>query len=314
MQNQHQHHDELDYLYQADHRAGVKAEHQLYQAYDVEEDAKRTNVHYEKHPNFFYGFTGGTWQVYSCNMWPEGIAVDDDTAAQEAKLDKMAELMELQPGMRILDVGCGWGGPLTYLCKKYGVSGIGLTLSPIQKAAADSRIAAHGVNAEILVCHWKDFKPSQLFDAIYTDEVIVHFHDLLDFFKKAHAMLRSGGMMVNKEVHFNRKADLQNLTRGDAFVNQIYGFTGNYHTLYEELEMLDQANFYMYHHFQLSRDDYPKTLSRWIDNMFMNQEQMIAVTDQKTWQDFRKYLRLARMMFFQPGSSVDIIAAKRAGT
>lgn len=304
--------DEIDYLYQTGRSGVIKPEHQLYQAYDVDEDVERTNVHYEKHPDFFYGFTGGTWNVYSCNIWPDNVASDDDTAAQEAKLDKMAELMELQPGMRILDVGCGWGGPLTYLCKKYGVSGMGLTLSPIQQAAATARIAAHGVDAEVLICHWKDFAAPQPFDAIYTDEVIVHFHDLLDFFKKAHEMLRVGGLMVNKEVHFNRKSELQNLKRGDVFVNQIYGFTGNYHTLYEELEMVDLAGFHLYRHFQLGREDYPKTLGRWIDNMFTNRERMIEVSDKKTWQDFRKYLRLARMMFFQPGTSVDIIASKKA--
>ncbi len=311
MSSQQSQQDELSYLYQRRTRT-VKPEHQLYQAYDIEEDIERTNVHYEKHPDFFYSFTAGRWHVYSCNMWSAGIAEDDDTAAQEAKLDKMAEMMGLQAGMRILDVGCGWGGPLTYLCQKYQVSGVGLTLSPIQKSAADQRIAEHGVDATVLVCHWKKYQPSEPFDAIYTDEVIVHFHDLVDFFKKAHSMLRPGGMMVNKEVHFNRKSELQNLKRGDAFVNQIYGFTGNYHTLYEELEMVDRAGFYLYQHFQLSRDDYPKTLSRWIDNMYANRERMIEVSDKKTWQDFRKYLRLARMMFFQPGSTVDIIAAKRA--
>jgi len=122
--------------------ASPTPEHQLYHEYSVEEDQQRTNVHYEQPPEFFYLFTGGEWNVYSCNLWDTATT---DTESQEAKLDRTAELARLQPGMRILDVGSGWAGPLTYLCKKYGVTGVGLTLSPTQEQAADERIAQHGV-------------------------------------------------------------------------------------------------------------------------------------------------------------------------
>ena len=122
-----------------------RQEHQLYHEYSVEEDQERTNVHYEQPVEFFYLFTGGEWNVYSCNLWDEAKS---DTESQEAKLDMTASLAGLKPGMRILDVGCGWAGPLTYLCKTYGVSGVGLTLSPTQKKCADERIAKHGVDAE----------------------------------------------------------------------------------------------------------------------------------------------------------------------
>ncbi|TMC46258.1 MAG: hypothetical protein E6J20_21265, partial [Chloroflexi bacterium] len=91
----------------------VIPEHQLYHAYSVEEDRHRTNVHYEQPAEFFTLITGGEWTVYSCNLWDEGTA--DDTASQEAKLELIARLAGLSPGMRLLDVGCGWAGPLTYL-------------------------------------------------------------------------------------------------------------------------------------------------------------------------------------------------------
>ena len=105
-------------------------EMEFYQSYSTEEDKARTNVHYEHPVAYFNAITGGRWNVYSCNLW-EGTT--DDTESQEAKLDLMARLMDLQPGQRILDVGCGWGGPLTYLCQKYKTRGVGLTLSPTQK-------------------------------------------------------------------------------------------------------------------------------------------------------------------------------------
>ena len=130
----------------------------------------------------------------------ERLAVAD--GEPERKLDILAEMMELRPGMRIMDVGCGWGGPLTYLSTKYGVQGRGPDLSLSQKAAAEERIARHGADVEIVVSHWKDYVADEPFDAIYTDEVIVHFFDLGDFFKKVHGLLRDGGRMLNKELHW----------------------------------------------------------------------------------------------------------------
>jgi cyclopropane fatty-acyl-phospholipid synthase-like methyltransferase len=115
-------------------KAKPRPDHQLFHSYSVEEDRVRTNVHYEQPPEFFYLITGGEWNCYSCNLW-DGATTD--TESQEAKLDQTAALAGLERGMRILDVGCGWAGPLAYLCQRYGVSGVGLTLSPSQKEAGD---------------------------------------------------------------------------------------------------------------------------------------------------------------------------------
>ena len=104
---------------------------QLYRPLTVEEDRQRTNTHYEQPVEFFTTLTGGEWNVYSANLW---TGSQSQTESQERKLDILAEMMELRPGMRIMDVGCGWGGPLTYLSTKYGVQGVGLTLSSVQKA------------------------------------------------------------------------------------------------------------------------------------------------------------------------------------
>src|SRR5687767_12462584 len=103
-------------------KAAVAPGQQLYQSFSTEEDKQRTNVHYEQPVQFFYRMTGGEWNVYSCNLWDHATT---DTESQEAKLDLLAQFMDLKPGQRILDVGCGWGGPLVYLCKTYGVEGVG---------------------------------------------------------------------------------------------------------------------------------------------------------------------------------------------
>ncbi len=116
---------------------------QLYRPLTVEEDRQRTNTHYEQPVEFFTTLTGGEWNVYSANLW---TGSQSQTESQQRKLDILAEMMELRPGMRIMDVGCGWGGPLTYLSTTYGVQGVGLTLSSVQKAAAEERIARYGAD------------------------------------------------------------------------------------------------------------------------------------------------------------------------
>ena len=92
-------------------RTDVRPEHQLYHEYTTDVDQARTNVHYEQPPEFFLLITGGEWNVYSANLWDPGT--EDDTASQQAKLDLIARLAGLEKGMRLIDVGCGWAGPLT---------------------------------------------------------------------------------------------------------------------------------------------------------------------------------------------------------
>ena len=287
----------------------VNDEQELYQSYSVDEDQERTNQHYEFHEDFFFSFTGGEWNTYSCNYWPDGVT--SDTASQEAKLNLMAKYMRLEPGMRILDVGCGWAGPLVYLCKTYECRGVGLNLSPKQKIAADKRIAHYGVDVDINVMHWEDFNDDEGFDAIYTDEVIVHFNDLGGFFEKALCLLKPGGMLVNKEGHFTRKEYLTTLSRGEAFVNEIYGLTGNYRTVWEEMQLLDQAGFEVSDYFQIDRAHYRKTFDHWLSNMFKHREHMIEVASQEAYRNFRIYLKLVRAGFNTPVPTVDIIAGRK---
>jgi cyclopropane-fatty-acyl-phospholipid synthase len=286
---------------------GPAPEQQFYQPYSVEEDKQHTNVHYEQPPEFFTTITGGRWNVYSCNLWDSAA---DDTEAQEAKLDLFARLLDLKPGQRILDVGCGWAGPLVYLCKKYDLEGVGLTLSPTQKRFADQRVAREQANVQIVEAHWKEYEDARPFDAIFTDEVIVHFSDLADFFRKAHALLRPGGHFLNKELHFTSSQHKQ-LTRGDVFLNEIYGLTGNYRTLHEELALLDAAGFELQEHRQWPRRYYQKQAERWQANMYRHRERLRELVGVDHYHRFRAYLKLVGRIFMGHKLSIDIVVSTK---
>jgi cyclopropane-fatty-acyl-phospholipid synthase len=281
-----------------------RPEHQLYHEYSVKEDQDRTNVHYEQPPEFFYLFTGGEWNVYSCNLWDTAA---NDTESQEHKLTRTGELAGLKPGMRILDVGCGWAGPLTYLCKTFGVSGVGLTLSPTQKQSADERIAKHGVDAQVHISHWEEYEDDQKFDAIVTDEVIVHFFNLGGFFEKAHGWLKDDGVMVNKELHHKHPRHAV-LERGGEFISQIYGDTGNYRTLAEELQLGYDNGFDMTVH-HIPAWHYEKTIDRWQANMYEHRERIKELLGPEGYKQWRIYLKLARRI--QKNMTLDYVVGRK---
>lgn len=286
--------------------SGPAPEQTLGQRYTTAQDKARTNVHYEQPPEFFTAFTGGTWHTYSCNRWDTGAA--DDTASQEAKLDLLAGLMRLRPGQRILDVGCGWGGPLAYLSARYGVRGVGLTLSPTQQRHAEARAAALGADVAIHECHWQDYTDDRPFDAIYTDEVIVHFRDIGGFFRRAHDLLAPGGWLVNKELHYT-SSRYQQLSRADVFVHEIYGLTGNYRTLGEELVLLDRAGFAQRDVVALPMENYRQTAERWLHNMHAQRDELRALVGVEYYRRFRTYLKIVRKMTGLGTMTMDVVAS-----
>ena len=281
----------------------------LYQSYNLDEEVDRIAYHYEVAPEFFKRVTGGEWNVYSCSMWEDGFSL---TQAQEKKLDEFARLMDLKPGMRILDVGCGWGGPLVYLCNKYGVSGHGITISPMAIPVAEERARKYGVNATFEVVHWKNLRSLQQFDCIYSDEVIVHFNDLDGFFKKANQLLKPGGVMVNKELHFRHSRHKHALDKLSQHINKVYAYTGNYRTLRDELELLDRNAFQLEEIVDIPIADYKKTIGEhWVKNLNDNRRELEVMTSAQHVKDFKFYLRGICTIFAAEVFGLHIVASRK---
>jgi cyclopropane-fatty-acyl-phospholipid synthase len=122
--------------------------------------------HYDLGNDLFAAMLGKRL-VYSCGYWASASTLDE---AQEAKLDLICRKLRLQPGQRLLDVGCGWGEALKFAAERYGVSGVGITVSAEQ--AEYARELCTGLPVEIRLQDYRDL--NERFDAIMSVGMFEH--------------------------------------------------------------------------------------------------------------------------------------------
>lgn len=290
--------------------ATPKEKRNLYQQYSLEDEIERLAYHYDVPCDFFAIITGGKWHTYSGSVFSPG---DSMTKAQERKLDIFARLMQLKPGMKILDVGSGWGGPLVYLCHQYGVQGVGITVTEKQISFSEDRARHYGVNAQFYLSHWETFEHPTLFDAIFTDEVVVHFNDLSGFFKKCATLLQPDGLVVNKELHLTHGKFKDWSDPLGVHVNKVYGFTGNYRLLQEEIDCAQQGGFSLREKVDIPMEHYHHTVQHhWIKNLIDNRDILIDMTSEQHVRDFYKYLRCTLVSFKRNVFEQNILSFQKA--
>ena len=121
-------------------------------------DAEAIAHHYDV-SNRFYELVLGPSMAYTCAAYPSAEATLE--AAQEAKFDLVCRKLGLEPGMRLLDVGCGWGGMVAHAVRHYGVSALGVTLSKQQATYAAARLEREGLADRAQVRH-QDYRDLSL--------------------------------------------------------------------------------------------------------------------------------------------------------
>jgi cyclopropane-fatty-acyl-phospholipid synthase len=127
--------------------------------------------HYDLGNDLFEAMLGQRL-VYSCGYWREA---DDLDAAQEAKLNLVCRKLGLRPGMRVLDIGCGWGEALKYAAQRYGVEGVGVTIS--REQAEYARKLCAGLPVEIRLQDYHALEgttPDSSFDRIFSIGMFEH--------------------------------------------------------------------------------------------------------------------------------------------
>ncbi|HEY0661891.1 MAG TPA: cyclopropane fatty acyl phospholipid synthase [Lysobacter sp.] len=148
--------------------------------------------------NDLYRAMLGQRLVYSCGYWRNAADLDQ---AQEAKLDLVCRKLGLRPGMRVLDIGCGWGEALKFAAERYGVSGVGVTISREQATYANDLCA--GLPIEIRVQDYREL--DERFDRVFSLGMFEHVgvKNYRRYFEVARACLREDGLFLLHTIGSN---------------------------------------------------------------------------------------------------------------
>lgn len=148
--------------------------------------------------NDLYQAMLGQRMVYSCGYWRQAVDLDQ---AQEAKLDLVCRKLRLRPGQRVLDIGCGWGEALKFAAERYGVQGVGITIS-VEQAEHARRLCA-GLPVEIRLQDYHQL--DEPFDAIFSLGMFEHVGEknYRDYFHVVRRCLRTQGLFLLHTIGTN---------------------------------------------------------------------------------------------------------------
>jgi cyclopropane-fatty-acyl-phospholipid synthase len=257
-------------------------------------DATAISHHYDV-SNTFYEWVLGPSMAYTCACYPHpGASLEQ---AQEYKFDLVARKIGLAPGMRLLDVGCGWGGMVMHAARKYQVRALGVTLSEQQALWAQRAIKEAGLEdlAEVRHLDYREVTETG-FDAVSSIGLTEHIGkaQLPGYFSFLYGKLNPGGRLLN---HCITRPD----NRGPARVTD--GFIYRYVFPDGELEgpgclvsQMHDAGFEVRHSENL-REHYALTLAAWCANLDEHWQEAVADVGDATARVWRLYMAGSRVGF-----------------
>jgi cyclopropane-fatty-acyl-phospholipid synthase len=256
-------------------------------------DAESITHHYDV-SNAFYEKILGPSMVYTCAVFPKEDASLEE--AQEEKLDLVARKLGLEPGMRLLDVGCGWGAMVRHAAKHYGVTAVGVTLSAEQASWATEAIARQGLSDRASVLH-SDYRdaPGDGYDAISSIGLLEHVgvKQYPDYFGFMYSKLRDGGRLLNHSI--TRAHNDTRVTTGQ-FIDRYVFPDGELTGSGRIIAAAQDVGFEVRHEENL-REHYALTLERWCANLVRNWDACVADVGESRARVWGLYMAGSRLGF-----------------
>ncbi|MGW5212922.1 class I SAM-dependent methyltransferase [Streptomyces sp. NPDC004051] len=230
-------------------------------------DRRAISHHYDV-GNDFYGIVLGPSMVYSCAYWPAPPPRGTLEEAQRDKLELVCRKLDLTPGRRLLDVGCGWGSMAIHAAREHGVSVVGITLSQEQAAHARKRVADEGLTdrVEIRVQDYRDV-PDGPYDAISSIGMAEHVgaQRYLEYATALHRLLKPGGRLLNHQIARRPQRD-ESAYRLNPFMDAYVFPDGELAPVGTTVSLLERAGFEA-RDVESIREHYALTLRRWVANL-----------------------------------------------
>ena len=281
-------------------------------------DSAAISHHYDV-GNDFYALVLGPSMVYSCAVWAAGGAEAPGSgpdsgldAAQEAKLDLVCRKLGLQPGMRVLDVGCGWGSFALHAAARYGVSVVGVTLSREQAALARKRAADAGLTdkVDIRVQDYRDVSDGP-FDAISSIGMSEHVGRAQTpaYASALYGLLRPGGRLLNHAISWNTGPTSPD---PDSFIPRYVFPDGEMISLGEMVAALETARFEVLD-VEALRRHYALTLRAWVSRLEENWDEAVKLAGAGRARVWRLYMASSAIGFETGLTGVNQVLVRRPG-
>jgi cyclopropane-fatty-acyl-phospholipid synthase len=263
-------------------------------------------AHHYDLSNDFYALLLDETMAYSCAYFTSDHA--SLAEAQRAKLDLICRKLDLRPGMRLLDVGCGWGSLTTFAAQEYGVDVTAVTLAAAQRDFVADRIAREGLSdrARVLLLDYRDVSDGP-YDAIGCVEMGEHVgsEQYPAFAAELFGLLEPHGRLLVQQMSRGHVAP-----GGGAFIEQYIAPDMHMRPVGETVGLFEAAGFEVRDVHAL-REHYVRTVAAWAATLEGNWDEVVAMVGEPTARVWRLYLAGGALAFEQRRMGVDQILAVR---
>jgi cyclopropane-fatty-acyl-phospholipid synthase len=254
----------------------------------------QVQAHYDLSNDFFALFLDPS-MTYSCAYFdPPDVSLEQ---AQRNKIDLALGKLELRPGQRLLDIGCGWGATIRRAVERYGVRAVGLTLSRNQHDLAGDRLADLGDRAEIRLQGWEEF--DEPVDRIVSIGAFEHFREerFAAFFAKCYRLLPADGRMLLHTIVKRSLAEMNALgveiTHEDVLFNKFILktiFPGGQLRPADVVRKYAEAGGFRIERSHSLQPHYARTLDAWAANLEAARDQAVALASAEVYDAYMRYL------------------------
>jgi cyclopropane-fatty-acyl-phospholipid synthase len=277
--------------------------------HSLSRDKAAISHHYDA-SNDFYRLILDPSMAYSCAHWESSQANSTLAQAQSDKLDRICHKIGLheRPGMRLLDVGCGWGSLSLHAAAYYGAQVVGLTLSREQKSYIDSARGERGLNdrVEIRVEDYRALNEGP-FDAVASIEMGEHVGEsnYPTYASTLHRSVRPGGRVLVQQM--SRRG---NHPGGGPFIESFIAPDMHMRPVGETVALLEDSGLTLIS-VEAMREHYVRTADAWIANLEKRWDAAVELVGEEAARVWRLYLAGGRLAFEQGRMGVDQILLAR---